>query len=209
MSNNQNTNKQADRRITSDHITAVILAGGLGSRMGGADKGLQQFRHAPLALHALLRIQPQVGEVLLNANRNIGVYEGFGIPVICDQIPDYAGPLAGMHAALSTSSLPFVVTVPCDVPLFPENLVERLSQPFEKNPDLMLTVVQTSSGDQPVFCLIRIEALTSLEEFMKQGKRKIDAWYAQIPHAKVYFEDEKAFHNVNTVEELKSLESSK
>lgn len=205
MSTTSTSNKHP---IPSEQITAVILAGGLGSRMGGVDKGLQQFRHAPLALHALLRIQPQVGEVLLNANRNIGVYEGFGIPVICDQIPDYAGPLAGMHAALSTSSLPFVVTVPCDVPLFPEDLVDKLSQPFEENPELLLTVVRTPSGDQPVFCMIRIEALASLEEFMRQGKRKIDAWYANIPHAKVLFDSEQAFHNVNTIQELKSLESS-
>ena len=196
-------------KISSDHISAVILAGGQGSRMGGADKGLQQFRHAPLALHALLRIQPQVAEVLINANRNIGVYEGFGVPVICDQTPDYAGPLAGMQAGLNACSLPFLITVPCDVPLFPENLVEKLCQPFEENPELLLTVVKTPSGDQPVFCLIRIEALASLEEFIKQGKRKIDAWYANIPHAKVYFDDEQAFHNVNTIQELKALESSK
>lgn len=195
-------------KITSEQISAVILAGGMGSRMGGADKGLQQFRHAPLALHALLRIQPQVDEVLINANRNIGVYEGFGVPVICDKTPDYAGPLAGMQAALNACTLPFVVTVPCDVPLFPDNLVEKLCQPFEQNPDLLLTVAKTPSGDQPVFCLIRIEALASLEEFIKQGKRKIDAWYATIPHAKVYFEDEKAFHNINTIQELKALESS-
>ncbi|MDX1670029.1 MAG: molybdenum cofactor guanylyltransferase, partial [Limnobacter sp.] len=115
-------------------IAAVILCGGKGSRMGGVDKGLQYFKNAPLALTALLRLQPQVAEVMLNANRNIGVYEGFGVPVVCDTYPDYPGPLAGFHAGLVNTNLPYLMTVPCDVPAFPLNLVEQMAQAFKDEP---------------------------------------------------------------------------
>lgn len=108
--------------------------------MGGADKGLQHFRNIPLALHAMMRIQPQVAETAINANRHIGVYEGFGVPVVCDHFSDYPGPLAGFHAGLVNTNLPYLVTVPCDVPMFPLDLVERLCEPFEADPDLDLVV---------------------------------------------------------------------
>ncbi|MFN7504630.1 MAG: NTP transferase domain-containing protein, partial [Limnobacter sp.] len=123
--------------ISLDDIAGVILAGGMGRRMGGVDKGLRNFKSAPLALHAMMRLNSQVGSLCINANRNIGVYEGFGVDVVCDIQPDYAGPLAGMQAALAHTNSPFLVTVPCDVPMFPFNLVEKLSAPFEKNVGLM------------------------------------------------------------------------
>lgn len=192
--------------INKEDITAVILAGGMGRRMGGIDKGLQNFKQAPLALHALMRISGQVGNVLLNANRNIAVYEGFGVPVVCDKHTDYAGPLAGMHAALSEIREPFLVTVPCDVPLLPFDLVEKLSKPFATDPDLQLTVASTQGRTHPVFCMMRTHVLESLEQFITGGGRKIDAWYAKLKFQTVEFDDETAFHNVNTIEELKALE---
>lgn len=193
--------------IPIESIEAVILAGGMGRRMGGVDKGLQTFKQAPLALHALLRIGPQVGRVMINANRNIGVYEGFGLDIVCDREPDFAGPLAGMHAALVETNSPFLVTVPCDVPLFPMNLVEKLSAPFEGRPDLMLTVAATQGRAHPVFCMMRLDVFDSLETFIRKGGRKIDTWYAELVHEQVEFGDEHAFHNVNTLPELKELES--
>lgn len=192
--------------ISLDDITGVILAGGMGRRMGGIDKGLQNFRQAPLALHAMMRLSGQVGSLSINANRNIGVYEGFGPPVICDVQPDFAGPLAGMHAALAQATEPFLVTVPCDVPMFPTDLVKKLSEPFEKNVGLMLTVAATGGRHHPVFCMMRTELLPSMEEFLRKGGRKIDAWYGNIPHQAVEFGDEAAFHNINTLQELKELE---
>lgn len=192
--------------ISLEDITGVVLAGGMGRRMGGIDKGLRNYKSAPLALHAMMRLNGQVGSICINANRNIGVYEGFGVEVICDTQPDYAGPLAGMHAALSNTTIPFLVTVPCDVPHFPLDLVQKLSEPFEKNVGLMLTVAATQGRQHPVFCMMRSELLPSVEEFLRKGGRKIDAWYANIPHQAVEFNDESAFHNVNTLEELKELE---
>lgn len=192
--------------ISLNDITGVILAGGMGRRMGGIDKGLQNFKQAPLALHAMMRLNGQVGSMTINANRNIAVYEGFGIPVICDQQADFAGPLAGMQTALSYATVPFLVTVPCDVPMFPTDLVKKLSEPFEKNVGLMLTVAATNGRHHPVFCMMRTELLPSMEEFLRKGGRKIDAWYADIPHQSVEFGNEAAFHNVNTLQELKELE---
>ena len=193
-------------KITKENIHGVILAGGMGRRMGGIDKGLRTFKQAPLALHALMRLSEQVGEVMINANRNIGVYEGFGVEVVCDVQPDFAGPLAGMQAALANTTLPFLLTVPCDVPLFPLDLVKRLSEPFEDKPELMLTVAATEGKHHPVFCMMRTEVLPGMEEFLRQGGRKIDAWYGNLPHQAVEFSNTAAFHNINTIDELKELE---
>src|SRR5215213_247088 len=112
--------------IQKDDVTGVILAGGRGSRMGGADKGLQNFRGMPMAMFTLMRLAPQVGQVMINANRNLSAYESFGVPVWPDVIPDYAGPLAGFLTGLEQCETSWLVTVPCDTPLFPTDLVERL-----------------------------------------------------------------------------------
>ena len=115
----------------SADITALILAGGRGSRMGGVDKGLQNFQGTPLALHALMRLQQQTllpADVMINANRNLGAYEAFGVPVWPDALADYAGPLAGFLTGLERCETPLLLTVPCDVPYFPLSLCERLAQ---------------------------------------------------------------------------------
>ena len=85
-------------KIAKTDITGLVLAGGRGSRMGGVDKGLQDYRGLPLARHAQLRLAPQVGGVMINANRNLPVYRSMGIPVWPDEMEDYPGPLAGMLA---------------------------------------------------------------------------------------------------------------
>ena len=117
--------------IARDEITGLILAGGRGARMGGVDKGLQNHLGTPLALHALLRLGPQVGEIMINANRNLGAYESMGVPVWPDSLPDYAGPLAGFLTGLERCETPYLVTVPCDSPRFPLDLVERLADGLE------------------------------------------------------------------------------
>ena len=119
--------------IDTKDITGLILAGGRGSRMGGVDKGLQNHQGVPLAMHALLRLSPQVGEIMVNATRNLGAYESMGVPVWPDTLSDYAGPLAGFLTGLERCETPYLVTVPCDSPLFPHDLVARLAQALDAN----------------------------------------------------------------------------
>jgi molybdenum cofactor guanylyltransferase len=195
--------------IARDAITGLILAGGRGSRMGGADKGLQNHLGAPLALHALLRLGAQVGEVMINANRNLGAYESFGAPVWPDALPDYAGPLAGFLAGLEHCTTPWLVTVPCDTPNFPEDLVQRLAAAIEAE-GAEIAVAATREGDsiqpQPVFCLMRADLLESLVRFTQRGQRKIDRWTAGHRCAIVVFDDAEAFANANTIDELQRLQ---
>ena len=114
--------------ISTQDITGLVLAGGRGSRMGGVDKGLQNFQGLPLALHTLMRLSPQVGETMVNANRNLAAYEAFGAPVWPDTLSDHAGPLAGFLTGLERCETPYLLTVPCDTPWFPTDLAERMAQ---------------------------------------------------------------------------------
>ena len=203
--------------IHTEAITAVILAGGRGSRMGGVDKGLQNFNGVPLGLHTLMRLSPQVGDVMINANRNLAAYESFGVPVWPDvtALGDYAGPLAGFMTGLERCETPYLLTVPCDTPLFPHDLVARLAAAFEEdNADFAVASAPEEDGQlrpQPVFCLMGIHMLESLMDFTNGGGRKIDAWTAQHKVVHVPFnlarDDAQAFFNANTLAELHKLES--
>lgn len=199
-------------------ITALILAGGRGSRMGGIDKGLQNFRGLPLALQTLMRLQMQSlppEEILLNANRNLSAYESLGVPVWPDTIDGFAGPLAGFLTGLERCETPLLLTVPCDSPLFPLDLIERLCQALdEQDADLAMAAAPESDGQvraQPVFCLLKVSLLESLVSFTHAGGRKIDAWTGQHRCALVPFNDDgdapHAFANANTLPELLQLES--
>ncbi|NML86745.1 molybdenum cofactor guanylyltransferase MobA [Polaromonas sp.] len=203
--------------LHAEAITGVILAGGRGSRMGGADKGLQNFNGVPLALHTLMRLSPQVGEIMVNANRNLAAYESFGVPVWPDStgLGEYAGPLAGFMTALERCETPYLLTVPCDTPLFPADLVARMAAAFAReDADFAVAAAPEEDGQlrpQPVFCLMRIGMLESLMQFTQAGGRKIDAWTGQHKTVSVPFnapgDDERAFFNANTLAELHQLES--
>jgi molybdopterin-guanine dinucleotide biosynthesis protein A len=203
--------------IPSEQITGVILAGGRGSRMGGADKGLQNFRGMPLALHTLMRLAPQVGETMINANRNLGAYDSFGVPVWPDPTADFAGPLAGFLIGLERCETPYLVTVPCDTPLFPADLVGRLAEALERDgADIAMAAALEEDGQlrtQPVFCLLKHELMESLVRFTHDGGRKIDQWTAQHKTVVVPFDrpqdDPRAFFNANTLAELQRLEQAK
>lgn len=202
--------------MDKNDITGVILAGGRGSRMGGVDKGLQNFRGMPMALCTLMRLAPQVGEVMINANRNLGAYESFGVPVWPDAIGDYAGPLTGFLAGLEQCETPYLVTVPCDTPLFPEDLVARLAQALEhESADIAMAAAREEDGQlrtQPVFSLLRRDLMESLVAFTAGGGRKIDAWTGQHRTVVVPFDregdDPAAFFNANTLPELRKLEGA-
>ena len=195
--------------IAKDDITGLILAGGRGSRMGGVDKGLQNHRGMPLAMHALMRLAPQVGHVMVNANRNLGAYEAFGVPVWPDALPDYPGPLAGFLAGLEQCETGHLVTVPCDTPDFPEDLVARLAAALVAE-DAEIAMAATRGADgiqvQPVFCMMKTTLMESLVRFTQSGQRKIDRWTAQHRCVEVLFDDAQAFFNANTPDELRQLQ---
>jgi molybdopterin-guanine dinucleotide biosynthesis protein A len=187
-------------------IAGVILAGGLGRRMGGVDKGLRPLRGKPMVQWVLERFSPQVDEVLINANQHIEDYSALGHRVIADQIAGFAGPLAGLHAALSATSLPFVATVPCDSPFLPRDLVARLHTAVVQRP-ADLAVARTLTQAHPVFCLCRRTVLPHLTAFLTGGGRKFDQWYETLTAVEVSFDDEiEAFRNINTPEELAQFE---
>lgn len=196
--------------MDTSQITGLILAGGRGSRMGNVDKGLQLFRGAPMAMHVMLRLAPQVGPLMINANQNIGPYEGFGVPVWPDQMPDFAGPLAGLQTGLAHCETPYLATAPCDSPFLPDDLVARLYASLEEW-EADLAVAVTGEGAerraQPVFCLMKNSLLPHLTAFLQDGGRKIDRWYATLNVIEVPFPDEAAFRNINTVEELRQYEA--
>jgi molybdopterin-guanine dinucleotide biosynthesis protein A len=204
--------------LHTEAITGVILAGGRGSRMGGADKGMQNFNGVPLALHTLMRLSPQVGEVMINANRNLAAYESFGVPVWPDAtgLGEYAGPLAGFLTGLERCETPYLLTVPCDTPLFPLDLVARMADALAReDAEIAVAAAREEDGQlrpQPVFCLMPTRLLESLLRFTQGGGRKIDAWTAQHKTVVVPFDapgdDARGFFNANTLAELHQLEAS-
>jgi molybdopterin-guanine dinucleotide biosynthesis protein A len=195
--------------IHQDEITGLVLAGGRGSRMGGVDKGLQLHLGVPLALHALKRLRPQVGALMLNANRNLASYQAMGVAVWPDEITDFPGPLAGVLAGLNHCGTAYLATVPCDTPNFPVDLVARLAQGLESEGAEMATAYTHEDGElraQPVFCLMKTSLRQSLQAFIDRGERKTGLFAANHHSAKIVFDDPAAFANANTLSELAQLQ---
>lgn len=194
--------ERAAAKTRRERITGVLLAGGQGSRMGGVDKGLVPLAGRPMAAHVLARLAPQVDEVIINANQNADAWAAFGYPVFGDEIGGYAGPLAGLQAALSRARHPLVATAPCDSPFLPADLVSRLAAAL-RAAAADLAVARTFDQPHPVFCLCRRELAGHLGDFLAAGGRKIDRWYSSLKVVEVPFDDEEAaFRNINTREEL-------
>ena len=195
--------------ISSKDITGLILAGGQAQRMGGIDKGLIPFHEKPLIESAIAKLKPQVQTIVINANRNITKYAGYGYPVIMDETPDFSGPLAGFLVGLKACKTPYLLTAPCDSPLLPNNLAQNLSAEMDRG-DFQLVYASSKEADgkvwaQPVFCLMRANLQDSLASFLLKGDLKIDRWFKELRSSTVIFDDPQVFANVNTPEELKSL----
>jgi molybdopterin-guanine dinucleotide biosynthesis protein A len=183
-------------------VTGVILAGGLGRRMGGVDKGLQLLAGRPLVRHVAERLAPQVDQLLINANRSQAEYAALGYPLLADEIPDFAGPLAGLHAALSTAATSWVVTVPCDSPFLPLDLVSRLQASLLSS-GKDLAVARVDGRLHPVFCLCRTSLREPLAAYLRQGGRRVAEWCGDRGAQLVDFDDQPlAFRNFNTLDDL-------
>lgn len=204
--------------IPAAAITGLILAGGRGSRMGNIDKGLQAFRGLPLAAHAIARLAPQVGPLALNVNRSQEQYASFGLPLWPDLLPDFAGPLAGLHAGLSRCATPYLLCVPCDSPLLPLDLAVRLAGALEDtDADLAFASSDREDGDEgnnkragrqrhPVFSLLKTALLPQLDAYLHGGGRKMETWIDTLASVDVYFGDSAPFSNINTLQQLQQLE---
>lgn len=248
--------------IDAQTVCAVVLAGGRAVRMGGVDKGLQPFNGQPLAWHAVQRLQAQVpaapGLIAINANRNLANYAQWGYPVWPDASPDFAGPLAGFETALehalvqypphvTPSTLPpctpgcanatapyaYLLVVPCDSPLFPLDLLQRLAAGLtQAKADIAMVCIeetgQTEETDaaqeakgaapggaktlraQPVFCLMRTSLLHSLRTYRAAGGKKIDTWMRQQALVELPFntpaDKPHSFFNANTLAQLEQLD---
>jgi molybdopterin-guanine dinucleotide biosynthesis protein A len=197
--------------VARNDITGLILAGGRGSRMGGVDKGLQMYRGRPLAQHALERLRPQVGQVMVNANRNQETYRALNVPVWPDQVPDFPGPLAGMLAGLAHCDTALMATVPCDTPNFPLDLVARLADGLQ-SADVDIAVAYTHAGEdlfpQPVFCLMKTSLKDALAAFIAAGERKTGFFARGQRNTRVVFDDDAQFFNINTLTELEQSQQS-
>lgn len=193
-------------------ITGLLLAGGRGSRMGGRDKGLQPFRGQTLAQHALRRLAPQVGPLLVNANRNLPSYSALGVPVCSDADPEYPGPLAGMLSGLDLCRTSYLMVIPCDSPLFPTDLVARLASALVAgNADVAIPVTREADGTlqrHPVFCLMKAAVRPGLEDYVVSGRRKLELWTRSQRCVEVPFADALAFANINTMEDLQALQDA-
>ncbi|MEX5748248.1 gephyrin-like molybdotransferase Glp [Massilia sp. X63] len=193
-------------------ITGLILAGGRGSRMGNVDKGLQPFRGKPMAQHAIERLLPQVGSVMVNANRNIDSWLELAAPVWQDETPGFAGPLAGLEAGLRHCVTPWLLAVPCDSPFLPPDLAARLAAAVEQHDADLAFAVTREPGMRPqahpVFCLVKASRLPVLSQYLAEGGRRMDGWYKDLKAVEVPFEDADAFRNINTLDELQGLDDS-
>ena len=187
-------------------ISAIILSGGRATRMNGVDKGLVLLQNKPLIQHVIGRLKPQVGEMLINANREIVHYQAFGLPVIQDEDADFIGPLAGFILGLQHAKHNYVLTVPCDSPLLPLDLADRLNNSMAAaRADI---AIASSDGDiYPVFCLMKKSVLPSLLAYIVSGERKVSAWQKSLNYIEVDFSDNsQAFTNLNTFDDLADLE---
>ena len=186
-------------------ITGLILAGGLGRRMGGVDKGLQLHAGRPLVTHVAERLAPQVGNLLISANRNAESYAALGFPVLADRVEGFAGPLAGLHAGLGACATQLLATAPCDSPRLPADLVGRLHAALLLA-DAEIAVAATGTGLHPTFALMRREVLPSLDAYLADGHHRMQEWCRSRALCIVDFADEQAFANINTLADLTLLD---
>jgi molybdenum cofactor guanylyltransferase len=192
--------------MATKNITGIILAGGRARRMGGQDKGLIELSQKPMIEHVINAIEPQVDDIIINANRNQTVYERYGFPVVADEIEGYCGPLAGMASGMQAAKTPFVVTVPCDSPLIPDDLVQKLYSTLQGD-DAEICTAHANGRLQPVFTLMKSELLPSMLEFLNNGERKINRWFEKHRLAVADFSEQPdTFININSAEELAAIE---
>ncbi len=174
--------------------------------MGGIDKGLVEYLGRPLIEYVSTVLAPQVGTVIVNANRNLDRYRRYGDAVVSDIVGDFAGPLAGMASGMQRAQTPLVVFVPCDSPLIGDDLVARLHEALVAQ-RAQISVAHDGHRLHPVFALVRTDLLPSALDYLERGERKIDQWFAGHRVAITDFSDRPTmFLNLNAPDDIEKLE---
>ncbi|MGH7000660.1 MAG: molybdenum cofactor guanylyltransferase MobA [Stellaceae bacterium] len=189
-------------------IAGVLLAGGLSRRMGGGDKSLRVLAGIPILARVIARVRPQVAALVLNANGDPARFREFGLPVVSDSIPDFAGPLAGVLAGLdwaaaSVAGATHLASFATDTPFLPANLVARLiAAVSDGKHDLACAV--SNGRTHPVFGVWPLALREDLRASLRSGMRKVDQWTARHRLAAVDFPAQPydPFFNTNTPEDL-------
>ncbi|MGV6857944.1 MAG: molybdenum cofactor guanylyltransferase MobA [bacterium] len=206
MDNNFTSLQPMTTSTSPDDITAVILAGGRGSRMGGQDKGWIKLDETPLIKHIVQAITPQVGSIIISANRHLDRYATFGYPVVGDTLVGFQGPLAGVLAAMEQAHTPYILTLPCDAPGVPPSLASRLGAAAGGS---HVAVAHDGQHLQAVYALIPVALAPDLRQYLHRGERKMRQWLSSRGMQLVDFSDSAhAFRNINTPEDLAALKAS-
>jgi molybdopterin-guanine dinucleotide biosynthesis protein A len=187
-------------------VMGLILAGGKARRMNGINKARVPFLGRPMLTHVIMRLTLQVDDLYINANQDIENYQPFHLPVLIDEINEFAGPLAGLHAGLKASSHEWVLMAPCDSPLLPTDLAKKLMQAAQAQ-QADIAIARTDVQTHPVFCLCKKSLCEDLANYLIAGGRKVREWQNQHRCVEVNFEQEIAFSNINTFDELDKLEA--
>ncbi len=192
--------------MSTSSVTTIILAGGRGRRMGGLDKGLINFSGKPIIEYILTAISPQCEAIIINANRHINLYKKYGHPVLTDELNDFQGPLAGFSIGLEQVTTDLVLTLPCDAPFVPHDMVQRMLTAMQKT-KADIAVAHDGDRIQPVYALIKTQLAANLKTFLLSGERKIDRWYAENNTTLVDFSDvQHIFQNINTPEQQEAMQ---
>ena len=195
------------KNLMHNDVTAIVLAGGQARRMGGVDKGLVTLNNRPLIEYVLDSLKSQTRHIIINANRNHERYKKYGYPIVEDDIQDYSGPLSGISSCMKITRTRYLVSVPCDSPFIPGDLISRLYQSII-NEQSEISVVHDGERMQPVFALMKVSLLPSLLDYLSSGERKIDRWYSFHRLSECDFSDNPgAFININTQDEISNLEA--
>ncbi len=199
-------------------IAGVVLAGGRSSRMGGVDKCLAPLAGTPVLARVIERLEPQVAAVAINANTEPSPLASFGFPIIADRTEGHAGPLAGLHAALLWAkargpNISCVVTVACDTPFLPNDLVERFLAALDET-GRECCVARSVEGVHPVIGLWPVAIAGTLETALAQGQRTAKAWAERRGAVEVFFPPATIggrpidpFFNINRPEDLAEAEA--
>ncbi len=191
--------------MNRDEINGIVLAGGKSRRMGGEDKAFSLIQGQPLITYVIDRLQPQLSTLVISANRNHHQYSRFGYPVVSDNEPDFPGPLAGIASGIEQTSAPLVLITPCDTPLLPTDLVERLYNTLSHS-DTAVAVAHDGSRLQHLCFLAERGILPSIQQRLQQKLPRVGDWIESQSPAICRFDDPLAFTNINTPQERQQIE---